>query len=268
MVDTTQIRQIIVNLVINAAEAIGETGVTNGSEIRITTGVLLIDAPTLARAVTGSDRKPGSYVFLEVTDTGPGMSPAVLAKIFDPFYTTKFTGRGLGLAAVLGIVRGHEGALLVDSTSGSGTTFRLLLPGITARPATPKSRGTDAPWRHQGTALVIDDDNSVRLVTSAILRSFGLTVIATSDGYAGLEAWRAAPDGFDLVVLDLLMPGLNGEATLAELRKLRPSVRVLIISGFNEGDFLTRHAGGGPLAYLHKPFKLGDLEQAARRLLD
>ena len=108
----------------------------------------------------------------------------------------------------------------------------------------------------------------MRLVTSAILRSFGLTVIATSDGYAGLEAWRAAPDGFDLVVLDLLMPGLNGEATLAELRKLRPSVRVLIISGFNEGDFLTRHAGGGPLAYLHKPFKLGDLEQAARRLLD
>ena len=249
MVDTTQIRQIIVNLVINAAEAIGETGVTNGSEIRITTGVLLIDAPTLARAVTGSHRKPGSYVF-------------------DPFYTTKLTGRGLGLAAVLGIVRGHEGALLVDSTSGSGTTFRLLLPGITSRPATPKSRGTDAPWRHQGTALVIDDDNSVRLVTSAILRSFGLTVIAASDGYAGLEAWRAAPDGFDLVVLDLLMPGLNGEATLAELRKLRPSVRVLIISGFNEGDFLTRHAGGGPLAYLHKPFKLGDLEHAARRLLD
>lgn len=268
MVDATQIRQIIVNLVLNAAEAIGETGVTNGSEIRITTGLLLIDAPALARAVTGSDRKPGSYVFLEVTDTGPGMTPAVVAKIFDPFYTTKFTGRGLGLAAVLGIVRGHEGALLVNSTAGAGTTFRLLLPAITARPAVPKSSGTGAPWRHQGTALVIDDDNSVRLVTTAILRSFGLTVTAASDGYAGLDAWRAAPAGFDLVVLDLLMPGLNGEATLAELRKLRPTVRVLIISGFNEGDFLTRHAGGGPLAYLHKPFKLGDLERAARRLLD
>ncbi len=108
----------------------------------------------------------------------------------------------------------------------------------------------------------------MQLVITAILRSFGLTVTSASDGQAGLEAWRAAPNGFDLIVLDLLMPGLNGAATLAELRKLRPSVRVLVISGLNEGDFLTRHAGGSPLAYLHKPFKLGDLERAARRLLD
>jgi PAS domain S-box-containing protein len=270
MVDATQIRQIIVNLVLNAAEAIGEGGVTNGSTIRIRTGLQRVDPAALARAVTGSDCKPGAYVFLEVADTGPGMTAAVLGKIFDPFYTTKFTGRGLGLAAVLGIVRGHEGALLVSSTPGTGTTFRLLLPAIAARPdsAAPKNIGSTEPWRYQGTALVIDDDNSVRLVTTAILRSFGLTVTSASDGQAGLEAWRAAPEGFDFVVLDLLMPGLNGEATLNELRKLRPCVRVLIISGFNEGDFLTRHAGTGPLGYLHKPFKLADLERAARRLLD
>jgi two-component system cell cycle sensor histidine kinase/response regulator CckA len=108
----------------------------------------------------------------------------------------------------------------------------------------------------------------VRLVITAILRSLGLAVTSASDGHSGLEAWRAAANGFDLVVLDMLMPGLNGEATLVELRKLRPSVRVLIISGFNEDGLLTRHAGGGPLAYLPKPFEICDFEHAARRLLD
>ncbi len=123
------------------------------------------------------------------------------------------------------------------------------------------------PWRGQGTVLLIDDDYFVRLVTTTSLRSFGLKVEAASDGRAGLATWEAAPDEFDLVVLDLLMPSLNGEDTLVELRKLRPDVPVLIISGFSEGDFLTRHACSGPIAYLQKPFRLANLENAARSLL-
>ncbi len=131
----------------------------------------------------------------------------------------------------------------------------------------PRSIGDTVPWRGQGTVLLIDDDYYVRLVTATILRSFGLKVETVSDGRAGLAAWKAAPDGFDLVVLDLLMAGLNGEDTLVELRTLRPDVPVLIISGFEEGDFLTRHACSGPIAYLQKPFRLANLENAARSLL-
>jgi two-component system cell cycle sensor histidine kinase/response regulator CckA len=264
MADATQLRQILMNLVINAAEAIGD----RGGHIAIATGVADINAATLARAVGGAGRKPGAYVFVEVRDTGPGMTPDVLAKIFDPFFTTKFTGRGLGLAAVLGIVRGHEGALHVESTPGQGTTFRLLLPSIPAAPAPPARVTTANPWQRAASVLVVDDDDSVRTVATAMLRSFGFTTQAAEDGYAGLAAFRAEPAGFDLIVLDLLMPGLTGEQTLVELRRLRPGVRVLIISGFNEGDLLTRHAGGGPLAYLHKPFTRASLEGAVRDLLD
>ena len=264
MADATQLRQIVMNLVINAAEAIGD----RGGEITLTTGLRHFDAATLSQAATGADRPAGSYVFLSVRDTGPGMPAAVLSKIFDPFFTTKFTGRGLGLAAVLGIVRGHDGALLVASAFGHGTTFTLVLPPIAGAPAPPARVATATPWQQKASVLIIDDDDSVRTVATAMLRSFGFTTQAAADGHAGLAAFEATPIGFDLVVLDLLMPGLTGEQTLVELRRVRPGVRVLIISGFNEGDLLTRHAGGGPLAYLHKPFTRADLERAVRDLLD
>ncbi len=264
MADATQLRQIVMNLVINAAEAIGD----RGGEITLTTGLRHFDPAALNHAVTGADRPAGNCVFLEVRDTGPGMSAEVLAKIFDPFFTTKFTGRGLGLAAVLGIVRGHDGALLVESAVGRGTTFTLILPAISGAPALPAPVTSATPWQQRARVLVIDDDDSVRAVATAMLRSFGFTTQAAADGHAGLTLFQAEPVGFDLVVLDLLMPGLTGEQTLVELRRVRPAVRVLIISGFNEGDLLARHAGGGPLAYLHKPFTRPDLERAVRDLLD
>ena len=264
MADATQLRQIVMNLVINAAEAIGD----HGGEITLTTGLRHFDTATLNRAATGADRPAGNYVFLSVRDTGPGMPAAVLSKIFDPFFTTKFTGRGLGLAAVLGIVRGHDGALLVESAVGRGTTFTLVLPPIAAAPAPLAREASATPWQQKASVLIIDDDDSVRTVATAMLRSYGFTTQAAADGHAGLALFKAEPIGFDLVVLDLLMPGLTGEQTLVELRRMRPGVRVLIISGFNEGDLLTRHSGGGPLAYLHKPFTRGDLERAVRDLLD
>ena len=264
MADSTQIRQIAMNLVINASESLGD----HGGEIAIATGVMRADATTLAHAVAGSELKPGDYVYLEVRDTGHGMTPDVLAKIFDPFFTTKFTGRGLGLAAALGIVRGHGGALKVESTPGRGTKFRLLLPPITAAAALPTVNSNSAsPWRSSARVLVIDDDDAVREVTAAMLQSFGFKTKEASNGRAGLDLFRADPSAHDVIILDLLMPELDGEATLLELRQLRADVRVLIISGYHEGDLLKRHSGGGPLAYLHKPFKRGALEQALRDLL-
>ena len=264
LADATQLRQVVMNLVINATEAIGN----GGGDIRLVTAVRPLDAATLATAAVGTDRPPGDYVYLEVHDTGPGMSPAVLAKIFDPFFSTKFTGRGLGLAAVLGIVRSHDGVLLVESTVGRGTAFRLFLPPTAAAavPAPAGSSGT--PWHRPSRVLVIDDDESVRAIAAAMLRSFGYAPEPKADGYSGLAAFRAAPAAFELVVLDLLMPGLSGEETLVELRRTRPGVPVLIISGYNEGGILARHAGGGPLAYLGKPFTRGELQAAVRALVE
>ena len=265
MADATQLRQIVMNLVLNAADAIGD----RRGEILLTTGVDRVDAAFLATCVAGAGLPGGDYVFLEVRDTGCGMSPAVLAKIFDPFFTTKFAGRGLGLAAVLGIVRGHKGALCVSSTEGIGSSFRLFLPPGPAAPQ--KARPLPAPaaerWTHAGRVLLVDDEEPVRFVMGEMLRTFGLTVETAADGEAGLKAFRGAAAPFDFVILDLLMPGLNGEQTLLALREHKAEVAVLLISGYNEGDVLNRLRGAGPLAFLAKPFTRDALERKLRELL-
>lgn len=263
--DATQIRQIVMNLVLNAADAVAD----RAGEIVIATGVVRLDAATLAGCVAGADLAPGEYVFLEVRDDGAGMTPEVMARIFDPFFTTKFSGRGLGLAAVLGIVRGHQGALRVDSTPGVGSSFRLFLPPqraslSSARPVAP---GTLDPWRQSGHVLVVDDEDQVRSVLVAMLKVCGFSADAESDGAAAVERFRANPSGFDVVVLDLIMPGLNGEETLRAVRAIRPDVRVLIVSGYSEGDLLGRIDGGRAVAFLAKPFTRTSLEDKLRELL-
>ncbi len=262
MADGTQLRQIAMNLVINASESLGD----HGGEIAVSTGLMRADAATFATAVAGSELSPGEYIYLEIRDTGHGMTPDVLAKIFDPFFTTKFTGRGLGLAAALGIVRGHGGALRVESAPGRGTKFRLLLPPVPVASAQSQASNSATPWRTTARALIIDDDEPVREVTAAMLQSFGFKTKEAPHGRAGLALFREDPS-YDVIVLDLLMPELDGEATLLGLRELRSDVCVLIMSGYHEGDLLKRHAGGGPLGYLHKPFKRGALERAIRDLL-
>lgn len=263
MGDATQLRQIAMNLVTNASDALGDLG----GEIVVSTGFVRATAATFINAAAGADLPPGDYVYLEIRDTGHGMTPDVLAKIFDPFFTTKFTGRGLGLAAVLGIVRGHSGALCVDSAPDRGTSFRLFLTPVQSTAPAPAGVSSATPWRSSAHVLVIDDDEPVREVTSAMLQSFGFKTSAAADGFAGLEMYRENPAAYDVVVLDLLMPGLDGESTLRELRGLRPDVRVLIISGYHEGDLLKRYSSGGPIGYLHKPFKRGALERALREVL-
>ncbi len=263
--DATQLRQIVMNLVLNAADAVSE----EGGEIRLTTGTVRADRAMLDATVAGNVLPEGDYVFLEVQDNGSGMPADVLARIFDPFFTTKFAGRGLGLAAVLGIVRGHKAALAVDSAPGRGSRFRLLLPAAPeARVIQPPPPPPTSGWKHTGHALVIDDDEPVRLVASVMLKSFGFTVRTVPDGQSGLDAFREQPGAFTVILLDLLMPGLTGEQTLAILRTIQPDVRVLIISGFSESDVMQRLAKDrGPFRFLHKPFKRPELEQKLRELL-
>lgn len=265
MVDATQVRQIVMNLVLNAADAIGE----RGGEITLTTGVVHAGHDFLARCVAGAGLSRGDYVFLEVRDTGGGMPPEVLAKIFDPFFTTKFAGRGLGLAAVLGIVRGHHGALQVESTPGAGSSFRLLLPPAGAPGLLPKAPGATATgrWTSKAAVLLVEDEEPVRFVLLEMLKTFGLTARGAADGDAGLALFREKPAGYDLVMLDLLMPGMNGEQTLTAMRAIRPDVRVLLMSGYSEGDILGRLRGAGALAFLSKPFAREALEQKLRELL-
>jgi PAS domain S-box-containing protein len=265
LADAAQIRQIVMNLVVNAADAIGD----RGGVITLTTGTMYADRDLLAACVAGAELPPGDFVFLEVRDNGSGMTPEVMAKMFDPFFTTKFAGRGLGLAAVLGIVRGHQGALRVESTPGTGSTFRLLMPPMSV-PA-PKVKRSDAvrvaAKETSGNVLVIDDEDEVRAVLIAMLKVCGFNATGAADGNAGIAAVRENPSAFDVVVLDLLMPGLNGEQAFRALRALKSDIRILVVSGYTEGDILSRMGGGQELGFLAKPFTRAALDRKLREML-
>ena len=253
------------NLVLNASDAISERRGT----ITLASGVMHADHALLSTCVAGAGLPAGDYVFLEVRDDGVGMSADVMAKIFDPFFTTKFAGRGLGLAAVLGIVRGHNGALRVQSAPGAGSSFRLLMPP--ARMTTP-APASDLPrtntWRGGGVVLLIEDEEPVRAVTAELLKSFGLTPLTASAGPEGLELFRKNPKGVDLIMLDLLMPGMSGEQTLTSLRGISREVPVLLTSGFTEADLLGRLGGeAGKLGFIAKPFTRAALEAKVRAML-
>jgi nitrogen-specific signal transduction histidine kinase/ActR/RegA family two-component response regulator len=252
--DVAQIRQIVMNLITNASEAIGgRSGI-----IRISTGALECDEAYLRSTFTGHDIKPGLYVSLEVSDTGCGMDASAIHKIFDPFYTTKFTGRGLGLAAVLGIVRSHHGAIKVYSEPGKGSTFKLLFPASesSAFGVTEGTKG--APWSGHGKVLLVDDESTVRDVGRQMLQRAGLTVLTAPDGEAALEVFRREQD-IDCVVLDLTMPRMDGEACFRELRRLKPGVKVILSSGYNEQDVINRFVGKGLAGFIQKPYVATEL---------
>jgi nitrogen-specific signal transduction histidine kinase/CheY-like chemotaxis protein len=264
LADPTQLQQIIMNLVINASEALGEDEGT----IRVRTDVMQADSVYLAATHLAPELPEGSYVFLEVSDNGCGMTPEVCARIFDPFFTTKFTGRGLGLAAVLGIVRGHHGALRVDTEPGWGTTIRVLLPPaegeLESAPTVPQPA---AEWHGSGTVLVIDDEETVRTATDRMLRHLGFDVRLAVDGLDGLEQFRANPGAFALVLLDLTMPRLDGAKTLSAIRELRPDTPVLMMSGFSEQEVAARFGSDRPDGFMEKPFRLARLREKVQAVL-
>ncbi len=263
--DAAQIRQVVMNLVINAAEAIGE----DDGAITLTTSVVRVDRAFLAWADLTPDLADGIYVELEVADTGHGMDAATQAKIFEPFFTTKFTGRGLGLAAVLGIVRGHHGALIVQSAPGQGATFRVLLP-IAPEEGDDWDKMSSAPLlaRPPSIVLIVDDDEHVRGLAARMLEQAGYTVLLAGAEAAGVEIYRARVGQVGCVLLDLMMPGQSGEQALRALHQLDPNVHVVLMSEYDEHETAERMADLGAVGFLHKPFTVESLRAVVELALE
>ncbi|MDD2898015.1 MAG: PAS domain-containing protein [Desulfuromonadaceae bacterium] len=252
--DATQIRQIIMNLVINASEAIGD----KSGVIAINTGCMDCDRSYLRDVWLDENIGDGLYVYIEIADTGCGMSRDTLAKLFDPFFTTKFTGRGLGMAAVLGIVRGHKGAIKVYSELDKGSSFKILLPASAKPSEIFNYESKNDQWKGTGTVLLVDDEETVRGIGSEMLKELGFNVVTANDGHEAIEIYKLRTD-ISFVILDLTMPHIDGEQCFRELRMLDPDVKVIMSSGFNELEVTQKFVGKGLAGFIQKPYKLSVL---------
>jgi PAS domain S-box-containing protein len=263
--DKDQVEQALLALVSNAAEAIGE----RQGVIRLSTGVVDCDQRYLGASRIDPKPAPGRFAYIEIADTGCGMDEATLDKVFDPFFSTKFAGRGLGLPVVLGIARGHKGAILVDSTPGNGTRVRVLWPSIAAGTSNAQPAVQPAPQlvAARATVLVVDDEDAVREPCLQLVRRLGFDTLAASDGLQGLALVRKHGDEIACVLLDLTMPGMDGVATLLMMRRLRPGLRVILSSGYGEQDVMERFGVERPDAFLQKPYAGEDLRKALASVL-
>ena len=266
--DPSQIEQILTNLVVNAGEAIPPE--TDGRvEIATGTGEL---TPEVARAHAPSyDARPGPFVFLEVSDNGSGMDEATLSQIFNPFFSTKFTGRGLGLAAVQGIVRSCGGFIDVASSPGVGSRFRVCLPAAGQRSfVVPAASSLGAPVRRDrepSAILVVDDEAMVRELACAALRERGYELLEAKDGREALDVLADAARLPSLVLLDLSLPVLGAEELVPILNKKYPNVRIIISSGYTEEDARMRLPPGVAIGFLQKPYTLATLAQRVEETL-
>jgi two-component system, cell cycle sensor histidine kinase and response regulator CckA len=263
--DITQIRQIVMNLITNASEAIGDTD----GVIAITTDTVQCDREYLKSTYLGEDLHEGLYVRLEVVDTGCGMDAETQAKLFDPFFTTKFTGRGLGLAAVLGIIRGHGGAVTVSSELAVGSKFGVLLPACTtlAREVKPPAEADSDPMGIVGTVLLADDEASVLSIARRLLERMGLTVICAADGQEAVDIYRDRCSEIDCVILDLAMPRMDGQEAYGELCRISSDVRVVISSGYGHQDIEDRFTGDGLAGFIQKPYEYKALSELIGKVL-
>lgn len=264
--DLTQLRQIVMNLVTNASDAIGD----DDGEIVVRTGSRWCDEEFLKNTYLDDDLSEGEYVYLEVQDSGIGMDASVQAKVFEPFYTSKERGRGLGLSAVLGIVRGHRGALQVESTPGLGTRFLIYFP---ASELSSKSLGEDSDWPvHEvrsspTTVLIVEDEALVLELAQRTLEYAGYQVLTARDGREGLEKFRAEAAEIDAVLLDLMMPHMNGDEVYREIARAAPETPVILSSGYTELEFSDRFSDANGPVFIQKPYRARDLLAVIERVL-
>ncbi len=266
--DRTQLRQIVMNLVMNASESFGE----NEGTIIVRSRPVVGDRALFAACIHAPELPSGAYAALEVSDDGCGMPPETLARIFDPFFTTKFTGRGLGLAAVIGIVRGHQGAVRVASRPGEGTSFHIYLPippdpQPAALSSDPFPATLSRPFPTALRILLVDDEESVRETAASILRAVGYEVDTAADGDAALVCFRAEPSRHHAAIIDLTMPGISGRDLLLALREVRPGLPVLLMSGYSETD-AAGLLSSPRTAFLAKPFTVAALREKLAALFD
>jgi PAS domain S-box-containing protein len=263
--DVTQLRQVALNLITNASEALGDEAGT----ITVATGSVEADRSYLSEYELSDDLPAGRYGFLAVTDTGSGMDSETKAKLFEPFFTTKFIGRGLGLAAVQGIVRGHRGAIKVYSEPGRGTSFKLLFPAVRdEEKLDPAKSDKPSDWRGGGTVVVADDDDGLRLMTTAMLESLGFTVMPARDGFEALELLKEHDGRLAFVVLDLMMPGMGGDDVLRELARLGMTIPIVLSSGYNTQHMSQELTARGVAAFLQKPYEFRQLRAVARSITE
>jgi PAS domain S-box-containing protein len=251
-IDVQQMKQCILNLVANASEAIGD----RPGAITVRTGVVNADSAYLSQTYINEGLREGQYVVVEVTDTGCGMDSDTKVRLFDPFYTTKFDGRGLGLATVLGVIRAHHGTIHVYSEIGKGTTMKVLLPVADVGDDKAEAQPTSVVgWRGSGTVLVADDEEAMRRICRLMLEKCGFTVITADDGQDAVEKFRRYSGDISVVLLDLTMPRLSGEETYEEIARIKPDVKVILTSGYIETE-ACRRFGQRPIAgFVQKPFE-------------
>lgn len=264
--DRGQIQQLVMNLVINAAEA-GQAG---RGYVGISTQTVVAESIQELARYTGSELAPGSYIGLQVRDNGVGMDAQTLSRIFDPFFSTKAHGHGLGLSATLGIIRTHRAGIQVQSQLGQGTTVALLFPILPQQPTilTPASEPAFVKKVDMPSILVIDDEPYVRQAVVDILETEGLSVFVASSGAEGLNCFRQQQAKIGVILLDMKMPGMNGEETYRELRQINDQVKVILSSGFNESDVNRSWRELGIYAFLQKPYNIDMLLQSVYGALD
>jgi PAS domain S-box-containing protein len=261
--DATQLNQVLVNLVMNASEALPK----GGGRVTVSTRDAECSIEQLRSSYIHESMTAGRYAILEVRDNGTGMDGETKQKLFEPFFSTKFSGRGLGLAAVLGIVRAHRGTIQVESALGQGSLFRVFIPLCGAKTSVPVTVvERDSSWQGQGEVLVIDDESAVCETTAQMLELLGYRSTTTTDPLEGVAMFELAPRRFQLVVVDVTMPVLSGEEVLARLRQLQPGLPAVVISGYCEDDVLPNRSRDRWTGFLQKPFTLDTLREQTRRV--
>ncbi len=262
--DSTQIHQALMNVILNASESIEGEGT-----IQISTREVILTPGDLATCYLSENMSPGPHTLIRVEDTGSGMDEHTLSRIFDPFFSTKFTGRGLGLAAVLGIVRAHNGTLRVLSRPGNGTRFEMFFPADTAAelPRPDETSRFRTTWNGSGIVLFVDDEETVRNVGKRLLKRMGFEVILANDGQEAVETFARYGQTIGLVIMDMTMPRMDGKEALEHIKKIRPDVKIVLSTGYSERDVAANFQGRGFDAFIQKPYNYREIKDLIRMVL-
>jgi signal transduction histidine kinase/CheY-like chemotaxis protein len=261
--DATQVWQAVYNLVLNASDALHDgTG-----DISVVVGV--VDRHDIPTHLAGYRTYLNGEAFVEfrVVDSGEGIPAEIAERLFEPFFTTRFAGRGMGLSAVLGITRVHGGAILFEPGSDAGAAFHLYLPALEEEGAEPPVESVCEPERPAPMVLIVDDEAIVRRAGRRLLEALGYRVLEAEDGDVALEIWQANRSDVDLVILDMTMPRLDGCDTLAQLRQWAPDLKVLMTSGYSEREVLARSRDHTPNGFVPKPFRLQQVQESIEHVL-
>lgn len=263
--DVSQIRQVAMNLITNASEAIGDNEGVIAISIR---SVFMKPADRDCLFPPGSQLE-GDYVRLEVSDTGVGMDESTRQKIFDPLFTTKVTGRGLGLASLLNAVQRHNGVVEVESQLGHGTVFRIYFPIEKQEQESEKNHDavTDETWRGCGTALIADDEPAILGITSALLERLGFRILTASNGLETVDLYTQNAEDITLLLMDINMPKLNGLEATSRIRHINPQVPVLFMSGYPRSQIMERFGRQPHTEFIKKPFEGGELTAAIQKVM-